>query len=132
VNDGLKFEDISFDVFREYLKVKKDELKWFLWHLNNTSIEFKYQHIIQVDKIVGVVCFVKDINTLVDIYIDQSFRRNNIGSKSIKLIKHKNSNENLMFKVNKLNNVSLHFFDDLITKKVLVQKTFEGSFYLYK
>jgi len=130
MNNSLRLENITYSKFRNYLLIQNDSLKWFLWDLNKTSKEFTYQYIYNYNEIVGVISLMKQTRTYVGVYIDKSFRRNDIGIDTIKLIK--NSNENLIFKVSKLNSVSLLFFDRLISKYIIKNKKEEGGFYFYK
>jgi len=130
MNNSLRLENITYSKFRNYLLIQNDSLKWFLWDLNKTSEEFTYQYIYNYNEIVGVISLMKQTRTYVGVYIDKSFRRNDIGIDTIKLIK--NSNENLIFKVSKLNSVSLLFFDRLISKYIIKNKKEEGGFYFYK
>tara|TARA_B100000795_G_C22797387_1_gene440055 strand:- start:1188 stop:1586 length:399 start_codon:yes stop_codon:yes gene_type:complete len=132
MNNSLKFEKVTYSKFRNYLLIQNDSLKWFLWHLNKTSKEFTYQYIYNYNEIVGVISLMKHTSTYVGIYIDKSFRGNNIGTDTIKLIKNSNPNENLIFKVSKLNNISLLFFDRLISKHIIKNKKEEINFYFYK
>jgi len=130
MNNSLRLENITYSKFRNYLLIQNDSLKWFLWDLNKTSKEFTYQYIYNYNEIVGVISLMKQTRTYVGVYIDKSFRRNDIGIDTIKLIK--NSNENLIFKVSKLNSVSLLFFDRLISKYIIKNKEEKEGFYFYK
>lgn len=130
----MSFLSISIDKvtetnFRTYLLLKKDEIKWFSWHLGTHLNDFTAFNYCYKDNLVGVFCLKIDDKTLVDIYIDKNYRRMGLGELLVKKLKSKYPN--LVFKVNLRNRNSIKFFETILSKGIISRKVVNEDVYTY-
>lgn len=126
---NLHINEITKTDFRSYLIFKKDETKWFYWHLSTNFKNFKPFNFHYKNNLIGVFCLKRESKTLVDLYIDKSFRRIGFGELLIKNLNSKYNN--LLFKVNSDNRNSIDFFENILSKGIISKKVMNEDFYIY-
>ena len=126
-SENLHINEINKTDFRSYLIFKKDETKWFYWHLSTNFKNFKPFNFHYKNNLIGVFCLKRESKTLVDLYIDKSFRGMGFGKLLIKNLS--SSYPNLEFKVNSQN--SIEFFDTVLLKGIISKKEINEDGYIY-
>ena len=128
-SENLHINEINKTDFRSYLIFKKDETKWFYWHLSTNFKNFKPFNFHYKNNLIGVFCLKRESKTLVDLYIDKSFRGMGFGKLLIKNLS--SSYPNLEFKVNSQNKNSIEFFDTVLLKGIISKKEINEDGYIY-
>lgn len=128
-SENLHINEITKTDFRSYLIFKKDETKWFYWHLSTNFKNFKPFNFHYKNNLIGVFCLKRESKTLVDLYIDKSFRGMGFGKLLIKNLS--SSYPNLEFKVNSQNKNSIEFFDTVLLKGIISKKEINEDGYIY-
>lgn len=126
---SISIEEITKTDFRNYLLLRKDEIKWFSWHLGTHMKDFTAFNYCYKDKLVGIFCLKIEGKTLADIYIDKNYRRMGLGELLVKKLNSKYPD--LMFKVNPCNRNSIKFFETILSKGIISRKDVNEDVYTY-
>ena len=116
--------------FQNYLLSKKDNIKWFYWHLKSNLKDFKTYKLIDKNESIGVFCVENERLLIADLYIDEKYRRLGYGKFIIQYIS--TAFNDIQFKVNTSNNNSINFFDFLLGEKIIISKEHKSGSCNYK